>query len=124
MRFLNYLALIQGFYYLATGIWPLVHYASFEAITGPKTDVWLVKTVGIVVIAIGISILSAVKDPKFPVIVLGTVSAVGLSGININYVLNGSISWIYLTDAIVEILLVISWIAGFILRIGYGYKKV
>ena len=29
---------VQGSYYLVTGLWPLVHLASFEAITGPKVD--------------------------------------------------------------------------------------
>jgi len=30
---------------LAFGIWPLILYRSFEAVSGPKTDHWLVKTV-------------------------------------------------------------------------------
>lgn len=29
---------VQGTFYLATGIWPLVHIESFVAVTGPKTD--------------------------------------------------------------------------------------
>ena len=43
------LAMIQGAYFLATGIWPLLHLASFMRVTGPKTDRWLVKTVGALV---------------------------------------------------------------------------
>ncbi|MGQ0534782.1 MAG: hypothetical protein ACT4PT_01775 [Methanobacteriota archaeon] len=35
-------ASVQTAYYLAMGGWPLVHRASFEAVTGPKTDDWLV----------------------------------------------------------------------------------
>jgi len=30
----------QGVYFLATGIWPLVHVQSFQAVTGRKTDNW------------------------------------------------------------------------------------
>jgi hypothetical protein len=37
---------LQALYYLATGLWPLVHLPSFEAVTGPKTDDWLVHMVG------------------------------------------------------------------------------
>jgi hypothetical protein len=31
---------IQGFYFLVTGLWPLVHVDSSQAITGRKTDNW------------------------------------------------------------------------------------
>jgi hypothetical protein len=33
---------IQGLYYLLSGLWPLLHLDSFIAITGPKTDLWMV----------------------------------------------------------------------------------
>ena len=39
------LAHAQGGYYAITGVWPLVHMRSFEAVTGPKQDHWLVHTV-------------------------------------------------------------------------------
>lgn len=47
------LALAQGAFYLATGIWPLVSMRTFERVTGPKTDKWLVKTAGVLITAIG-----------------------------------------------------------------------
>ena len=37
---------IQAAYYTLTGIWPIVHRRSFEAVTGRKTDYWLVQMVG------------------------------------------------------------------------------
>lgn len=40
------LARWMGWYYLMTGIWPLLHIRSFVWMTGPKTDRWLVKAVG------------------------------------------------------------------------------
>ncbi len=40
------LATAQGLYLLLTGMWPLVHYRSFEWVSGPKVDDWLVKCVG------------------------------------------------------------------------------
>jgi hypothetical protein len=33
-------ALVQGVYFLLTGVWPIVHLPSFLAVTGPKTDLW------------------------------------------------------------------------------------
>jgi hypothetical protein len=44
---------VQSAYYLLTGLWPLVHLPSFEAITGPKTDDWLVHMVGLLACVIG-----------------------------------------------------------------------
>ena len=35
--------------YLATGLWPLFNIESFQQVTGPKTDLWLVRTVGVLV---------------------------------------------------------------------------
>jgi len=40
------LAIGQGLCYPLTGLWPLVSLRSFEKVTGPKADDWLVKTVG------------------------------------------------------------------------------
>jgi hypothetical protein len=40
-------ALLQGGYFLFTGIWPLVSRRTFEAVTGPKKDFWLAQTVGV-----------------------------------------------------------------------------
>ena len=41
--------LAQAIYYIATGVWSLVGIRSFQAVTGPKIDTWLVKTVGVLV---------------------------------------------------------------------------
>jgi len=49
----------QGLFYVITGVWPLLHRRSFEAVTGPKQDWWLVKTVGVLVSTIGASLLLA-----------------------------------------------------------------
>ncbi len=51
----------QGAYYLLTGVWPLINMDSFERVTGAKTDKWLVKTVGVLVAAIGGSLMVAAR---------------------------------------------------------------
>ena len=48
------LARLQAVFYIVTGVWPIVSMRSFEAITGPKVDRWLVKTVGALVAVIGV----------------------------------------------------------------------
>ena len=50
-------AWIQGVYYVATGFWPIVDIDSFQLVTGPKTDLWLVRTVGVLVAVIGAVLL-------------------------------------------------------------------
>ena len=41
-----------GAFYLATGLWPILHLRSFEAVTGPKLEGWLIKTAGTLITAI------------------------------------------------------------------------
>src|SRR5438874_8318552 len=42
-------ALAQGAYYVVSGVWPLLNMDSFEMVTGPKMDRWLVRTVGLLI---------------------------------------------------------------------------
>jgi hypothetical protein len=48
---------LQGAYYVATGLWSLVHYRSFEAFTGRKRDPWLVRTVGLLAVVVGAGLI-------------------------------------------------------------------
>ena len=52
---------LQGAYYLVTGLWPVIDMRSFELITGPKTDDWLVRTVGVLAASIGLTLLVAAR---------------------------------------------------------------
>jgi hypothetical protein len=52
-RGLTILAAVHAVYYVWTGVWPIVHMRSFLAVTGPKVDLWLVRTVGLLVTAVG-----------------------------------------------------------------------
>lgn len=50
----------HGAFMLATGMWPLLSIKSFQAVTGPKEDLWLVKTVGCLLTVAGLhSILAS-----------------------------------------------------------------
>lgn len=57
MNFLRILVAVQGMYMLITAVWPIVHIHSFMEVTGYKTDVWLVKTVGALLIPMALAIL-------------------------------------------------------------------
>ncbi|MGH7277446.1 MAG: hypothetical protein ACREJG_02050 [Candidatus Rokuibacteriota bacterium] len=109
---MNRLSLAQGLYFLVTGLWSLVSIRTFFAVTGPKTDVWLVKTVGVLVAVIGAVLMAAGMrrhtPPELPLLAAG--SAAGLAGIDTVYVARRRISPIYLLDAVVEAALVTCWI--------------
>jgi hypothetical protein len=97
----------QGVYYLATGVWPLVSIRSFQMVTGPKTDLWLVRTVGVLVSVIGIALLiGATPTAGASQLVLAIGCAIGLACIDIFYAVRGIIARIYLCDAIVQVVFV------------------
>ena len=101
----------QAIYFLVTGIWPLVHLPSFVAITGQKEDIWLVETVGVLVIAIGACLaIAAFRRSATPeVIVLAIGSSVGLTLIDLIYTTRGRIAKTYLIDVVIEAALLIAW---------------
>jgi hypothetical protein len=106
------IAWIQGIYYLATGVWPIIHIESFLNVTGPKVDLWLVKTVGVLVSVIGGVLLSSARARRITteIILLATGSALGLAIIDVVYARH--ISSVYLADAAAELCLVALWALG------------
>jgi hypothetical protein len=106
------LALGQGTFYLMTGVWPLVSLPTFERVTGPKTDRWLVKTVGVLVTVIGAVLLVAGRRRQVSdeVVLLAVGSAAGLASIDTIYRLRGRIATVYLLDAIAELMLIAGWL--------------
>jgi hypothetical protein len=84
---------------------------TFEAVTGPKTDDWLVHTVGVLVTIIGTVLLTAGvrRLVDAPVILLAVGSAAGLAAIEFFYVLRGVIWPIYMLDAVGEAALIALW---------------
>ena len=88
---------------------------TFIAVTGRKTDVWLVKTVGALLVVIGIALIvgSNSEEIKSSTICLGVSSALALALVDIYYGLRKFISKIYLGEAVVELIFVFLWI-GFL----------
>lgn len=104
-------ALVQGIYFFVTGIWPIISMQTFLKVTGPKTDLWLVKTVGAILTVIGAVLIYAhfANSVDSPIIVLAIGSALALTIVEFVYVFKRVISPIYLADAVAEIILVLWW---------------
>jgi hypothetical protein len=114
--FFAYLSMAQGLYYATTSLWSLLSVGTFQRVTGPKTDVWLVKTVGVLVGAIGLALVVAgFRRAHTPEIgLLGAASAAGLAGIDAYYAGRRRISAVYLLDALAELILLALWIYALI----------
>jgi len=103
----NAVILAQGIYFVITGVWPILSIRTFIAVTGPKKDVWLVKTLGgLIAVAGGALISASLNDLSLPAIILSCGSALTLGWIDIWYSLKNVISKVYLADAVVQSLLV------------------
>ena len=109
----RFMAAAQGLYYVATGAWPFIHLGSFLAVTGPKTDIWLVYTVSVLILVIGSVCLAAayINRVTGEIILLAVGSALGLTGIDVVYVLRDVIDEVYLLDAAAEVILILGWAA-------------
>jgi hypothetical protein len=103
-------------YLVGTGIWSLAHRRSFERVTGPKEDYWLVETVGALAIAIGASLGTAGRRGKQEpeTIVLGAASCVafGLASVRASQ----TESLVYLGDAFLEMAFLGAWLEPFVKR--------
>jgi hypothetical protein len=112
MKLFKYFVGVQATYILITGVWPLIDIESFMAVTGPKTDVWLVKTVGALLIPVSLAMFAHLfhNGDTEPLIVLGSFTALAFLCIDLYYTLTNVISEIYLADALVEFIFLIGWI--------------
>jgi hypothetical protein len=112
---LRLLLRLQAFYYGVTGVWPFIHYASFEAVTGPKTDDWLVLTVGALLVVVAAALwLMASEARQRSAAVLSIGTPLAFIGIELAFALPGRIDPIYLADAAVQACLVVALAALFL----------
>jgi hypothetical protein len=104
--------LAQGIFYVASGLWPLVHMRSFEAVTGPKHDRWLAKTTGALMAAVGGALIAGAFDRRQSraLQLLGMGSALALGAADIIFSARGRISKVYLADAAAEGAAIASWV--------------
>ena len=101
---------IQVIYYFITAIWPLLHIKSFEYITGPKKENWLVYTVSVLLLGYCGTVFYGMGNANFPsseLVVLSALNALGLMLIDIIFVVRKTISKVYLGDAVAELILLV-----------------
>lgn len=98
----------QAAYYMVTGALPLISRRAFEALTGRKTDWWLVQMVGLLALTNGIALTAGARNGKASreTVTLSLLSAVSFAAIDTVYALKGRISPIYLADALLEAALI------------------
>jgi hypothetical protein len=105
--------LAQATYYIGSGVWPLLSSQTFQAVTGPKKDVWLVQTVGALIGVVGGTLAVAVATRQHgtaPVRTLALGSALSLAAVDVYFVARRRISPIYLADGVLELGLVAAWL--------------
>jgi hypothetical protein len=103
---------IEAAYFIATGLWPLVHRASFERVTGGKKDFWLVRTVGGLAaatgLAMGVAAVRGSKPPETAVLALATGSVFAVADVRAAR----TESHIYLADALLQAAFAPAWLAS------------
>jgi hypothetical protein len=94
----------QGAYYLVSGLWAVVDRRGFEAVTGRKKEYWLVRMVGLLAGAIGLSLLAGARGgrPSSETTVLGVAAGASFTAVDLVYVARRRISPVYLGDATVH----------------------
>jgi hypothetical protein len=104
-------ALAQAVYYGVTGVWPLVSRRSFEAVTGRKTDWWLVQTFSLTLLPIGAALgMAAARDEVTPELeLLGAGAAGVLAGTDVAIAAKRLGRPTYLIDAAASGALVAAW---------------
>lgn len=89
---------------------------SFQAVTGPKSDLWLVKTVGALISTISLPILVCAVSGRIlgEIILLAVASAAVLGAVDVIYCFGGVISPVYLADAALEAMLLCLWLYAYL----------
>ena len=107
---------VQGWVYVVTGLWPVVHLQSFEQVTGEKYDDFLVHTVGLLLFVIGVVLLRALhaRRPLADVALVAAGAAGSLLAIDVTYFVGGRLAPVYLLDAAAELVFLLAGIVAFV----------
>lgn len=108
------LELVQGVYYIVLGLWPVVHAASFQRLTGglDLSDLWQLRTLGLVLAVIGVSLLWAVRRrsvaPEAAIVACGVAAVMAI--MNLVNITVKAYPPIYCFDCLIQVGFVYGWI--------------
>jgi len=102
---------IHALFFGLGGLWALLSRRLFEAVTGPKVDYWLVRTVGglltVVGAVIGIAHLRGRLTPEIRWLAMGASGT--LIAIDVVYDAKRRVRPVYLLDAVTNLILIAGW---------------
>jgi hypothetical protein len=106
------LALVHALYFMIGGAWAVMGKRTFEAVTGPKADYWLVRTVGGLLSVAGVVLaLASIRNRLTAEIQLLGIGMSGvLASVSLVYALKGRIRSIYLLDSVANLALIALWL--------------
>lgn len=102
---------IQAVYYFITAVWPVVHIESFMNVTGQKTDIWLVKTVSVLLLPYCLLLVYLTFSNKrnFIIVLAMMICSIGLLVIDVYYYFSREIRWVYLIDGALQLIFFVCW---------------
>lgn len=111
MQKFRIIPLLQTLYYTITAVWPLLHIHSFVWVTGGKTDIWLVKTVSVLLLPYCFLLLYLTVNPKknYAIVISIMICCLGLAVVEAYYYFRGVIKWVYLADAVIQLAFLGYW---------------
>jgi hypothetical protein len=103
-----WIAPVQAAYFVLIGLWAIVHMPSFLMVSGPKEDLWLVQTVGLLLFGIGVALCVTAWRGQLDLskVTLAISSSFSLTLIDVIHGAKGTIARVYLLDALAEIVLI------------------
>jgi hypothetical protein len=105
-------AMVQGAYCLAAGLWPVLDLKTFMVATGPKLEGWLTKGVGVCLANIGLALGAAGARGKVAreLRVLGATTALSFAAMDFWYAgARRRIPPVYLANGVVQLGFVAAW---------------
>lgn len=96
-------------YYVVTGAWAVLDRTSFERVTGPKHDYWLVRLVGGLAVAVGASLGAAVVTGRRSRDDTTLAFATSLAFVVADVHAARTVSRVYLGDVVVHAIFLPAW---------------
>ncbi len=109
--FLRAIPWLHAAFFTLGGLWAVLSRRLFEAVTGPKVDYWLVRTVGglltVIGAVIGLAHIRGRLTPEIRWLAMGTSTV--LIAIDVVYVAKRRVSPVYLLDTVTNLILIAGW---------------